>query len=57
MLNKITPSQDPENLSSDPRLNAVPSGAFALAGTAVGLLLAAWLLIYFGFFLQRGPVG
>jgi hypothetical protein len=40
-----------------PELAPVPSGAFALAGVAVGLLLLAWLLIYFGVFLPRGPVG
>ena len=38
-------------------LESVPSGAFALAGVAVALLLAAWLLIYFAVFLPRGPVG
>lgn len=43
--------------ATTPELDEVPSGAFALAGAAVGLLLAAWLLIYFGVFLQRGPVG
>lgn len=39
------------------QLRAVPQGAFALAGAAVGLLLVAWLLVYFLIFLQRGPVG
>ena len=39
------------------QLRAVPQGAFALAGAAVGLLLVAWLLVYFFIFLQRGPVG
>lgn len=29
------------DVASTPDLQAVPSGAFALAGTAVGLLLAA----------------
>lgn len=38
-------------------LQAVPGGAFALAGTAVALLLVGWLLVYFLIFLQRGPVG
>lgn len=47
----------PDSLTADSRLEQVPSGALALAGTAVGLLLAAWLLIYFGVFLTRGPVG
>ena len=38
-------------------LARAPSGAFALAGIAVGLLVAAWLLIYFFVFIPRGPVG
>lgn len=38
-------------------LQAVPGGAFALAGAAVTLLLVGWLLVYFLIFLQRGPVG
>lgn len=45
------------DVASTPDLQAVPSGAFALAGTAVGLLLAAWLLTYIFVFLARGPVG
>ncbi|MBY0509205.1 MAG: hypothetical protein K2P94_03545 [Rhodospirillaceae bacterium] len=47
----------PDNIVDDPRLASVPTGAFALAGTAVGLLLLAWLVVYFFVFLQRGPVG
>ena len=35
----------------------VPRGALALAGTTVGLLVMAWLLVYFAVFLPRGPVG
>ena len=46
-----------DDVTRDPRLAAVPVGAFALAGTAVGLLLLAWLAVYFFVFLQRGPVG
>lgn len=38
-------------------LAPVPSGAFALAGAAVVLLLAAWLFVYFAIFIPRGPVG
>jgi hypothetical protein len=34
----------------------VPRGAFALAALAVGVLLVAWLLIYFFVFLPRGMV-
>lgn len=39
------------------RLAPVPSGAAWLAGIAVGLLLAAWLLIYFAVYLPRGMIG
>lgn len=39
------------------QLRDVPQGAFALAGTAVGLLVIGWLLVYFFVFLPRGPVG
>jgi hypothetical protein len=35
----------------------VPRGAIAVAGTAVGLLLIGWFLIYFLVFLPRGSVG
>lgn len=38
-------------------LREAPRGAFALAGAAVGLLVAAWLLIYLLVFLPRGMVG
>lgn len=37
-------------------LNEVPRGALALCGIAVALLLLAWLGMYFGVFLPRGPV-
>ena len=39
------------------KLKDAPSGAFALAGVAVGLLILAWLLIYFFVFIPRGSVG
>jgi hypothetical protein len=38
-------------------LREVPQGAIALGGTAVVLLLIAWLLIYLLFYLPRGMVG
>ena len=38
-------------------LREVPSGAIALGGTAVLLLLLAWLLIYLLVYLPRGMVG
>jgi hypothetical protein len=38
-------------------MQEVPRGAFALAALAVGVLLAAWLLVYLFVFLPRGMVG
>jgi asparagine N-glycosylation enzyme membrane subunit Stt3 len=38
-------------------LRQAPRGAFAVAGVAVGLLMAAWLAIYLFVFLPRGSVG
>ncbi len=40
----------------DAALKDTPRGAFALAGITVGLLVLAWLAIYFLVFLPRGPV-
>jgi hypothetical protein len=37
-------------------LKTVPRGAFALAGAAVGLLVLAYLALYFLVFLPRGPI-
>ena len=39
------------------RIASAPSGAAALAGIAVGLLLLAWLLIYVAIYLPRGMIG
>jgi hypothetical protein len=47
----------PDALASEAALGDVPTGAFALAGAAVALLLVAWLLVYFAVFIPRGPVG
>lgn len=44
------------DLTRNPDLRAVPGGALALAGAAVGLLIVAWVLIYVFIFLARGPV-
>lgn len=41
----------------DAALKETPKGAFALAGLAVGLLIAGWLAIYLFVFLPRGSVG
>jgi hypothetical protein len=38
-------------------LRDVPSGAIALGGAGVLLLLVAWLLIYLLIYLPRGMVG
>ena len=38
-------------------LAPVPSGAVAVAGTALILLLIGWLLLYFLVYLPRGMVG
>jgi hypothetical protein len=38
-------------------LAPVPSGAMAVAATAVVLLLIGWLLLYFLVYLPRGMVG
>jgi hypothetical protein len=38
-------------------LRQTPRGALAVAGVAVGLLMAAWLCIYLFVFLPRGSVG
>ncbi|MBS0250984.1 MAG: hypothetical protein JSR78_07955 [Proteobacteria bacterium] len=37
-------------------LGTVPRGAFALAGTTVGLLVVAYLALYFLVFIPRGPI-
>jgi hypothetical protein len=39
------------------QLADVPRGALAVAGTAVGLLVLAWLIVYFAVFIPRGAVG
>jgi hypothetical protein len=45
---------DPADLER--ALKAVPSGALALCGLAVGLMLIAWLYVYFAIFLPRGAI-
>jgi hypothetical protein len=37
-------------------LRVAPRGAFALAGIALAILIACWLIIYVGVFLPRGGV-
>ena len=38
-------------------MREVPKGALALSALTVGLLVAAWFVIYLFVFLPRGPVG
>ncbi|WP_045836360.1 hypothetical protein [Hyphomicrobium sp. 99] len=37
-------------------LQIVPRGAAALAGISLAFLVLAWLAVYFGIFLPRGPI-
>jgi len=56
----LTPTDDDDGLSPeaiDAALKQTPRGAYAIAGTAVGLLMLAWLAIYLFVFLPRGSVG
>ncbi len=56
-LETISETESESELLASEALQSVPAGAFALAGFAVGLLLVAWLFVYFCVFLARGPVG
>ena len=38
-------------------LREAPRGAFAVAGVATALLMAAWAFVYLFIFLPRGTVG
>ena len=55
----VSMAEEPTELDSAElaRIAAAPSGAAALAGIAVGLLLLAWLLIYVAIYLPRGMIG
>lgn len=48
---------DEDRLALERALKEVPRGAVALAGTAVILLMIAWLAIYVFEVLPRGSVG
>ncbi len=52
------PETEPAELTERQRLalREVPKGAITLSGIAVGLLLAAWILIYLLVYLPRGLV-
>jgi hypothetical protein len=49
-------SDEPEDADLQEVMQHVPSGAFALSGLTVGLMLVAWFLIYAFVFLPRGMV-
>jgi len=46
-----------DTVDSHSALQTVPRGAMAVCGIAVGLLVLAWLYVYFGIFLPRGTIG
>ena len=46
-----------EEAALERALADVPRGTVAVAGTAVGLLMLGWFLIYILVFLPRGSVG
>jgi hypothetical protein len=57
---------EPFDLDTDPaeaqrRVDAIvargPSGAFAVAGVALALVMAIWLVFYFVVFVARGTAG
>jgi hypothetical protein len=54
---KAQPERDIGSAEAIAALRDVPKGAVALASTTVGLLLVAWLIMYFFVFLPRGTVG
>ena len=51
----VDPALDDDAL--DEVMKVVPRGALTLAMTALSLMFAAWLLLYFLLFLPRGPLG
>ena len=51
------PADEPSGAALDAAMAQVPRGAVALAGPALALVLAAWLLVYFAIYLPRGMVG
>ncbi len=50
------PEDVPNDAAVEEALKTVPKGALALAGTAMSLLILAWLFVYFFVFLPRGPI-
>ena len=46
-----------EEAALDAAMAETPRGAIAVAGTAVGLMMLCWFMIYLFVFLPRGSVG
>ena len=51
-----TGAPEPAGAELERVLETVPRGAFALAATTVGLLVVAYLALYFLVFIPRGPI-
>jgi hypothetical protein len=58
MILEPTDSDDDNAAEQQRRVDAIvargPGGAFALAGTAVAIVMAIWLVFYFMVFVARG---
>ncbi len=52
----LPPESAPDDAALREVLKTVPRGALALAGTAMSILILAWLFVYFFIFLPRGPI-
>jgi Cytochrome c oxidase subunit IIa family len=50
-------SNEPDDAALERAMRAVPSGAAALAGLTVALLLVFWFVVYLVVYLPRGLVG
>jgi hypothetical protein len=54
----LEPSDNPNDAAEQQRVDAIvargPGGAFALAGTAVAIVMAIWVAFYFLVFVARG---
>ena len=58
METSLEPGDDGiESEALEAALRETPRGAFAVAGVAVALLMAAWVAIYLFVFLPRGSIG
>jgi len=52
-----SPGEPSDGASLERALQKVPSGAVALAGITVGLLLVFWFVVYLYVYIPRGLVG